>query len=636
MSGLLYKRSRDVKKDLFYQSNEDDISVYLADKEYTANIYVLKCFTITMILYLFTMVLNLLDIFIVDQKLMWSGFLPSAVIYLIVYLVTVIGKVSLSGTKVKYFILSGIVLVYTIMGVTVTYHVVLISVLPFLYATLYSSKRVMNVVYIQTVLSTIVVVYGGYYFGLCDANMVLLTADRLQNYVIGDVFQLTQVNPNPGINLALFYILPRCLIYIAYAMVCNNIYKIVSGSLEKAKLSAELAKAKEEAERANHAKTQFLARMSHEIRTPINAVLGMNEMILEESTEEEVKTYAYDIKDSSMLLLNIVNDLLDSSKIESGKMELVEENYEMASLINDLYNMCRIKAKEKQLDLQFEIDPKMPRGYYGDAKRIKQVVLNLLTNAVKYTHRGSVVMTVACNRISGGIATLSFAVKDSGIGIKPEDLNKLAEEFQRLDVQKNKNIEGTGLGLNIVRQLLKLMGSELKVESEYEKGSVFSFELSQKITNNAMLGDFRQRLQQGENVTQRIKYSAPEAKILVVDDNRMNLKVFAGLMKGSKAQLIEAISGAECLEKLKQQKFDMVFLDHMMPGMDGVETLQVIKAEKLCDDTPIIMLTANAIVGEKEKYLALGFDDFLSKPILPYVLDRMVIQNLPGSKVHLE
>ena len=622
-----------MKKELFHQTN-DEIAVYLVDKEYTANTYVIKSFSITMALYLITVILNVFGVFIVDKNLMQGGFLPSVVIYLLVFFVT--RKVSLSNTKVKYFIFAGIMLVYTIIGVTLTYHVVLISVFPFLYATLYSSKRMMRVMYILAVISTVIVVYGGYYLGLCDANMVLLTTGKTQNYVADGIFQLTQVNPNPELSLGLYYVLPRCLIYIAYVLVCNSIYKIVSGSLEKAKLSAELEKAKEEAERANHAKTQFLARMSHEIRTPINAVLGMNEMILEESTEEEVKTYAYDIKDSSMLLLNIVNDLLDSSKIESGKMELVEENYEMASLINDLYNMCRIKAKEKQLDLQFEIDPKMPRGYYGDAKRIKQVVLNLLTNAVKYTHRGSVVMTVACNRISGGIATLSFAVKDSGIGIKPEDLNKLAEEFQRLDVQKNKNIEGTGLGLNIVRQLLKLMGSELKVESEYEKGSVFSFELSQKITNNAMLGDFRQRLQQGENVTQRIKYSAPEAKILVVDDNRMNLKVFAGLMKGSKAQLIEAISGAECLEKLKQQKFDMVFLDHMMPGMDGVETLQVIKAEKLCDDTPIIMLTANAIVGEKEKYLALGFDDFLSKPILPYVLDRMVIQNLPGSKVHLE
>lgn len=617
-------------KEVFHKT-EDDINIYLEDKEYTANTYVMKCFSISMILYLITVILNLLGIFIVERSLMLGGFIPSAVIYLIVFVVT--RKVSLSDVWVKYFVLSGIVLVYTIMGVTITYHVVLLSVLPFLYATLYSSKKVMNVVYIQAVVSAVIVVYGGYYLGLCDANMAVLTTGRLQDSVIDGVFQLTKINPNPAVSLGLYYVVPRCLIYIAFAMVCNSIFKIVSGSLEKAKLTKELEKAKEEAERANRAKTQFLARMSHEIRTPINAVLGMNEMILEESTEEVVQNYAHDVKDSSMLLLNIVNDLLDSSKIESGKMELVEDKYEIGSLLNDLYNMSRIKAKEKQLELQFEIDAQMPRGYIGDDKRIKQVVLNLLTNAVKYTRKGSVVMSVNCKDITEDMATLCFAVKDSGIGIKPEDMEKLTGEFQRFDLARNKNIEGTGLGLNIVRQFLQLMGSELHVQSEYEKGSVFSFELKQRIVNREPLGDFRKRLQQVDDEKIRLSYTAPEAKILVVDDSRMNLKVFTGLMKASQIQIVEATSGMECLDRLRRQNFDIVFLDHMMPDMDGVETLRIIKEEKLCDDTPVIMLTANAIVGERDKYLALGFDDFLSKPILPYVLDRMIVKHLPKEKV---
>lgn len=621
-----------IKKE--FHKTEDDINIYLEDKEYTANTYVMKCFTTTMILYWITVMLTYLGIFIVDKRLVLGGFLPSVVIYLMVYLVT--KKVSLSDTRLKYFIISGVVLVYTILGVTLTYHTVLLSVLPFLYATLYSSRRVMKVVYGQAVISAIIVVYGGYYLGLCDANMAVLTTGRLKDYVIDGVFQLTQINPNPAVSLGLYYVLPRCLVYIVFVVVCNSIFKIVSGSLEKARLTTALEKAKDEAERANQAKTQFLARMSHEIRTPINAVLGMNEMILEESTEEGVKNYAHDVKDSSMLLLSIVNDLLDSSKIESGKMELVEDRYEMGSLLNDLYNMSSIKAKEKKLDLQFEIDSRMPRGYIGDEKRIKQVVLNLLTNAIKYTHKGSVTMTVRCENITEDTASLVFAVKDSGIGIKPADMEKLTGEFQRLDLVRNKNIEGTGLGLNIVRQFLKLMGSELQVQSEYEKGSVFSFELQQRIVNSAPLGDFRKRLLQGGDDKKRIAYTAPEAKILVVDDSLMNLKVFAALMKGSKAQLVEASNGIECLELLRQQKFDLVFLDHMMPGMDGIDVLQKIKEENLCGGTPVVMLTANAIVGERDKYLAMGFDDFLSKPILPYVLDRMVVQHLPKEKVIVE
>lgn len=615
------------------QKEKDDISIYLEDNEYIANTYVMKCFSVTMLLHFVAVVLNLLGIFIIDHRLMLGGFFPSVVIYLIVYFVT--RKMSLSDTRVKYIILSGVLLVYTMIGLTLTYHVVMLSVIPFLFATLYTSKRAMRVTYILTVISTIIVVYGGYYWGLCDANIVLLTTGSIKDHVVDGVFQLTQVNPNPVVSLAVFYVLPRCLIYIAFAMVCNNLYKIVSGSLEKARLTAELEKAKSEAERANQAKTLFLARMSHEIRTPINAVLGMNEMILEESTEDEVKSYAHDVKESSIMLLNIVNDLLDSSKIESGKMELVEDKYEMGSLLNDLYNMSRIKAAEKKLDLQFDIDPMMPHGYFGDEKRIKQIVLNLLTNAIKYTPHGTVLLSLRCNDVIGDTAVLTFAVKDSGIGIKQEDMEKLSGEFQRLDTVRNKGIEGTGLGLNIVRQFLSLMGSELQVQSEYEKGSIFSFELKQKVMNQEPLGDFRKRLQDEHSEMVRVAYTAPEAKVLVVDDSMMNLKVFRGLMKASQVQIMEATGGMECLELLKQQKFDMVFLDHMMPDMDGVDTLRIIRDEKLCEDTPVIMLTANAIVGERDKYLAMGFDDFLSKPILPYILDRLVVKHLPEEKINM-
>ncbi|MBQ7066310.1 MAG: response regulator [Lachnospiraceae bacterium] len=608
------------------EKKDDDISIFIEDREYIANTYVLRCIFVTMFIFSGIFLLNVAGIFVIEQSLMRKAYISALTIYLIIYLTS--KHVSLSDEKNKYFFLLGSILINTVIGVFVTYHAVLLPIMPFLYATLYSSKKVMKYVYMLTVFSTVVIVYGGFYYGLCDANMALLTCNNLQDYLVDGQFALTAVNSNPYVTLMLFFAMPRCLIYIAFGFVCNNIYKVVCGSIEKAKISAELEKAKEDAENANKAKSQFLTRMSHEIRTPINAVLGMNEMILRESMEPETRKYAHDIKGSAKALLSLINEILDYSKIESGKIEIIPDNYEISSMFHDLYNMMSIRANDKGIDLKFDIDPNIPCEYYGDDIRIRQVLVNLLTNGLKYTIEGTVTMSVT-GKIEGENAILHYSVKDTGIGIKEEDLGKLFVQFERIEESRNRNIEGTGLGMNICAQLLRLMGSDLKVESEYGKGSEFYFDIVQKVTNFEPLGDFHKRIFSTDTEYECDKnYVAEDAKVLVVDDNEINRKVFRNLLKRNQIKVYEAESGEECLAILERQKFDIIFLDYMMPIMDGVETLHEIKDRDLCGDTPVIMLTANAIVGAREEFLNEGFDDYLTKPIAPDKLDMIVLNYL--------
>ena len=402
----------------------------------------------------------------------------------------------------------------------------------------------------------------------------------------------------------------------------------VTKVMQQAEIMREL---KEEAEQANRAKSLFLAKMSHEIRTPMNAVLNMNEIILRESREENIKEYAMDAKSSAKTLLGIINDILDLSKIESGKMEIVPVEYELGSLANDVVNMIDIRAKEKGLNFQISISPKLPSVLWGDDVRIKQILVNLLTNAVKYTKEGTVSF-LADGTLEGEEVTLHFEIRDTGIGIKEEDMPKLFESFQRIEEAGNRYIEGTGLGISITVQLLKMMGSSLQVESTYGKGSTFSFDLVQKVVKREEIGDFQERLHKhaAEEVYHKL-FQAPEAKLLVVDDNAINRKIVSCLLKETRVQVTEAESGMACLEKVKECHYDMIFLDHMMPGLDGIETLHRLKTmeENQCKDTPVVMLTANAISGAKEEYLKEGFDEVLSKPIVPETMERIMVQYLP-------
>ncbi len=401
--------------------------------------------------------------------------------------------------------------------------------------------------------------------------------------------------------------------------------------LAQAKKDADAAR--QEALAANDAKGKFLAHMSHEIRTPINAVLGMDEMILRESKEENVKEYAMDIYMAGQTLLSLINDILDFSKIESGKMELVPVEYDVSSLLHDLSNMALQRLGSKEIKFEVEVDHTIPSQLYGDDVRIRQVLTNILTNAVKYTHEGTVWFRVRGRR-DGELAVLRFEVEDTGIGIKEEDMPKLLAEFERIEADRNRNIEGTGLGMSITIRLLELLGSRLNVESVYGKGSKFYFELEQKIIDGTPIGDFQSRVHQiAENYSYSTQFCAPDAAILVVDDNAVNRKVLRNLLKETQIQITEASGGEECLKLVQEQHFDLIFLDHMMPEMDGVETLHCMKElpDYPCRETPVIVLTANAVSGAKDKYLAEGFDGFLSKPIVPEKLENMMKSYLPES-----
>lgn len=403
--------------------------------------------------------------------------------------------------------------------------------------------------------------------------------------------------------------------------------------LAQAKKYADVAR--QEALVANEAKGKFLAHMSHEIRTPINAVLGMDEMILRETKERNIKEYAMDIHSAGQTLLSLINDILDFSKIESGKMEIVPVTYDFSSFIHDLVNMTAQRAADKNLCFTVEIDHAIPSRLYGDDVRLRQILTNILTNAVKYTHEGTVWFRVKSN-CEGETVRLWFEVEDTGIGIKKEDLPKLSAEFERIEENRNRNIEGSGLGMNITIQLLTLLGSRLQVESEYGKGSKFWFELEQKIIDHTPIGNFEEKVQQAaDTYNYDTSVYAPDAEILVVDDNAVNRKVLRSLLKETQIQVTDADGGAQCLRLVQEQHFDLIFLDHMMPEMDGVETLHHIKdlSQYPCKDTPIIVLTANAVSGAKEKYLSEGFDDFLSKPIMPQKLEAMLKMYLPKERL---
>ncbi len=425
-----------------------------------------------------------------------------------------------------------------------------------------------------------------------------------------------------GVNLSLGTVLVVGLLFLLVMAIVKTGQDLVRSERNR-----------QQAVTAREAQAKFLANMSHEIRTPINAVVGMNEMILRENENPDIQEYARNIQSASTMLLGLVNDILDFSKIESGLLELVEDTYSVVPMLQDELLLLNTKIVGKPIAIHIDVDPKIPSKLWGDELRIKQIITNLLSNAVKYTQEGSVTFKAFYEITDADNIEFCFSVIDTGVGIKQEDLSNLFDSFKRLELTQNRNIEGTGLGLNIVQQLVERMQGKITVESEYGKGSNFTVTLPQKIMDRTPIGDMEsaEEERRRKNQIEKSFFMAPEASVLAVDDNAMNLAVVKGLLKRTKIKLDTVAGGRECLEYTKQKKYDLILMDHMMPEMDGVQALHLLQGDASNPNrkTPVIALTANAIAGCQETYLAYGFNDYISKPIQGKRLDEILIKHLP-------
>ncbi len=418
--------------------------------------------------------------------------------------------------------------------------------------------------------------------------------------------------------------------YFSEAVSQNEFIAVLRGT-QTAWREEQRARARSEA------KSSFLANMSHEIRTPINAILGMNEMILRTSHDREVLSYAGDIERAGKSLLSLINNILDFSKIEAGNMELVNIQYDLSTLINDVVHLFRERMKGKGLAFHIDVDESLPDKLFGDEVRIRQILTNLLNNALKYTDEGDVTLSCGCESKTDSSVRLEFKITDTGRGIREEDIGKLFEKFQRLDEEKNSTIEGSGLGLAITSRLLHMMEGEIAVESKYGEGSSFRVVIPQKVLDSSPVGNLEERYlnEEAERRQYQVSFIARDARLLVVDDTAINIKVIRGLLRRTLIRIDEADSGLKCLDLARNNAYDLVLLDYKMPEMDGIETLHHLREIPGCEygKLPVIALTANALSGSRENFLSEGFDDYLSKPVESSSLEAVIRAHLPKDKI---